>query len=93
MNASEIAPYVGFAQRKGAVLYGMERITEKRARPLVVLVDAAAPEKFRAKMKAECTSAPCFEVVDLPLATHRDNVKAIAVTDASLAAAIVNLMR
>ena len=48
MHASDIAPYVGFAQRKGSVLYGAERITEKRAKPLVVLADAAAPEKFRA---------------------------------------------
>lgn len=93
MKASEIASYVGFAQRSGAVIYGADRITEKRASPLVVLIDADAPEKFRSALKAKCKSTPCFEVEELPLATHRDNVKAIAVTDASLAGAIINLMR
>lgn len=94
MKASEIASYVGFAQRSGAVIYGADRIiTEKRAKPLVVLIDADAPEKFRSALKAKCKSTPCFEVEELPLATHRDNVKAIAVTDASLAGAIINLMR
>lgn len=93
MHASDIAPYVGFAQRKGSVLYGAERITEKRAKPLVVLADAAASEKFRAELKRKCAAVPYIEVEDLPEATHRDNVKAIAVTDASLAAAIINLTR
>ena len=37
MKASDIAPYVGFAQRKGSVLYGADRIAEKRAKALVVL--------------------------------------------------------
>ncbi len=93
MHASEIAPYVGFAQRKGSVLYGAERITERGARPLVVLMDSAAPEKFKSKLAANCKNTPCAEVEQLPLATHRENVKAIAVTDPSLAAAIIDLMR
>lgn len=93
MKASDIAPYVGFAIRSGAVIFGAERIEEKRAKALVVLIDAEAPEKFRSGLKTKCKSTPCFEVENLPLATHRDNVKAIAVTDASLAGAIVNLMR
>lgn len=93
MNASDIAPYVGFAQRKGSVLYGADRIAERRKQALVVLVDADAPEKFREGLKRKCGDAPVLEVECLAAATHRDNVKAIAVTDSSLAAAIINLTR
>ncbi len=93
MNASEIAAYVGFAQRKGSVLYGAERIAEKRSKALVVLVDSAASDKFKRDVASQCGNAPCIEVTDLVKATHRENVKAIAVTDRSLATAIINLTR
>lgn len=93
VKASDIAPYVGFAQRKGSVLYGADRIAEKRAKALVVLADSGAPEKFLRELKRICGDIPLFEVEDLAAATHRDNVKAIAVTDSSLATAIINLTR
>lgn len=93
MKGSEIAPYVGFAQRSGAVIYGADRIAEKPRKALVVLIDAAAGEKFKRELRSKCKDTPCLEVEELFLATHRDNVKAIAVTDKSLAGAILNLMR
>lgn len=89
LNASEIAAYIGFAQRSGAVLYGEERILEKLGRCVVVLIDASAPEKYRERLIKRCGGVPTAEVDDLRLATHRDNVKSIGVTDQSLGNAIL----
>lgn len=93
MNESKFAAYVGFAQKSGKIVYGAEKIEECAVKCKVVVADADAPEKFRVKLQRICGDTPYFEVGSLSGATHRDNVKAIAVTDKSLADAIINVLR
>ena len=93
MTNSKIASYVGFAQRSGKVLYGEDRICEKLKLCHVVLADSAASDKVRERLQYKCKGTPYFEVDSLNAATHRDNVKAIGITDAELAGAIINLLR
>lgn len=93
MTNSKIATYVGFAQRSGAVLYGEDRIRENLSKCRVVLVDEAASEKYRTRLQSVCKNCPYFETEGLADATHRDNVKAVGITNPSLAEAIINLLR
>lgn len=93
MTESKFAAYVGFAQKSGRIIYGADNIEIQAPKCKVVVADADAPEKLRGRLRRICGDTPYFEVVSLSGATHRDNVKAIAVTDKSLADAIINVLR
>lgn len=93
MSEIKIAPYIGLAQRAGSVLYGEDIIVEKLRWVKVVLIEAAADDKYKLRLKNRCGELPCFETEGLAIALHRENVKAVAVTNEQLANAIINLLR
>lgn len=89
---TKLASYLGLAQRAGGIIYGEDRICENLSGIEVVLIDAAAPDKYKERLRKRLT-CECFEIDCLPHALHRENVKAAAVINKGLAEAIINLLR
>lgn len=90
---TKIASYVGLAMRSGNALLGEDIICERLSLVKVVLIDADAPEKYRERLKRKLDGIPVYIVDNLAEATHRDAVKALAVTNVNLANAIINILR
>lgn len=93
LKANSISPYVGLAQRAGAILYGEDIILEKIRFAKVVLIDANAPDKYKDRLKSKIKTCPTFITEDLKRALHKDNVNAVAITNDGLANAITELLR
>lgn len=89
----KIVSYIGLAQRANGVLYGEDIIVEKLRLAKVVLIDSAASNKYKERMEYKCGNCPCFVLDNLGQALHRNNVKAVAVTNDGLAKAIIDLLR
>lgn len=93
LKADSIAPYVGLAQRAGAVLYGEDIILERLRLAKVVLIDGGATEKYKRRLLDKIKSCPVFVTEDLNNALHKDGVCAVAVTNDGLANAIIEILR
>lgn len=94
MKRSKLATFVGFAVKSASVLFGEEAIGRHPDRVKAVLTDVCAPEKLKARVVGHTgDSVPVFEVERLSELVHRDNVKAIGITDKPLADAVINLLR
>lgn len=85
--------YIGLAQRANAVLYGEDIICEKLHLVKVVLVSSSSGDKYKERIAKRTADCPIFFVDNLCEALHRDGVKAIAVTNETLANAIIGLLR
>ena len=93
LKADKITPYVGLAQRANAILYGEDIILERIKLAKVVLIDAAATDKYKDRLKNKIKNCPVFITEDLKSALHKDSVNAVAVTNDGLANAIIELLR
>ncbi len=93
MNEKKIFSYIGLAQRAGSVLYGEDIIAEKLRFAKVVLVDSGASDKYKERIQHRFGSCELFFLDNLTDAVHREEVKAIAITNDGLAKAIIELMR
>lgn len=94
MQRSKLATFVGFAVKSRSVLFGEEAIGKRPDRVFAALTDEAAPEKLKIRVAEHIgDSVPLFEVEELAELVHRDNVKAIGITDKALADAVINLLR
>lgn len=93
MSGDKIKSYIGLAQRANAVLYGEDIIMEKVRLAKVVLISAAATEKYQQRLMSKLISCPVFVLDDLQECLHRDRVNAIAITNDNLAKQIIALMR
>lgn len=89
----KIKAYIGLAQRSGSVLYGEDIICEKKRLAKVLLIDSAAPDKYRQRVANKLSELPTYIVEELCKALHRDGVYAVAITNESLAQAIINILR
>ncbi len=85
--------YVGLAQRAGGALYGEDIILERIRYSKVVLIDGGATEKYKRRLTEKITVCPVYIVDNLKSALHKDNVNAVAITNAELAKAIIDLLR
>lgn len=89
----KLKAYIGLAQRANAVLYGEDIICERLRLVKVVLVSSSSGEKYKERIAKKTADCPTFFVDNLCEALHRDGVKAIAVTNETLANAIIGLLR
>lgn len=89
----KIKSYLGLAQRANAVLYGEDIICEKLKLAKVVLISSASTDKYKERIANKTSDRPTFIVDGLCEALHRQGVNAVAVTNPSLANAIINLLR
>lgn len=91
-NSDKIRSYLGFAARANKIVFGTERIIKKNRVPVIVLgSDAMQNTVKRINNYAERSNSP---VVTLEKGTieeifKKQNCKVVAVTDASLANAII----
>lgn len=89
----KIASYIGLAQRAGAALYGEDIIVERKSKVKLVLIDAAAPEKYTQRLKNRLCDRDVYVIDGLKEALHRDSVNAVGIVNAELANAITEILR
>lgn len=94
MERSKIESYLGFCVRSRSIIYGTDNIENKKKGVHLLLVDdAISPNSLKIIIKAkEKFACPlCItETGVLGEKIHRLGVKAVAVTDKNLAAAILS---
>ncbi|MEG1528944.1 MAG: hypothetical protein RR405_01205, partial [Clostridia bacterium] len=74
-------------------IYGEDIIVEKLRFVKLVLIDADASDKYKERLKKRCDGVETFEIENLGDALHRENVKAVAISNEGLASEIINLLR
>ena len=89
----KIGAYLGFSIRAGKTVFGVDDIENYRKKVRLILVDETlADNSFKRLMKAnERFSCPLLVLRDglLGQLMHRPQVKAVAIKDQNLAAAII----
>lgn len=87
---NKISSYIGFAIRKGSVVYGIDNITAVRKRQYLIIACSSSENTLK-KTRAYCEkhNHPLM-ITTMPLnqLVHKDNCMVIAITDKQLAAAI-----
>ncbi len=93
MEKNKIETYLGFCIRSRKIIFGTEMISrQKKGVKLLVMDGGIGANSLKEMVKAkETLSCPLLltEVGALAQWVHRPNVKAVAITDESLAAAIL----
>ena len=91
---SKIETYIGFAIKKGSVVFGCDGIKTSKKRLLLLLYTPTLSENSLSTLKqvAERTGCPLVQIEDYE-SLAKKNCKALAICDKSLANAILeNLM-
>ena len=92
MIKTKTETFLGFAVKSRKIIFGTENIVAFKKRKYLILLDAALSENTTHKLTeyANAQSIPLL-VVKIPLAEtlHRNGVKAIALIDPNMAAAII----
>ncbi|MCL2234449.1 MAG: hypothetical protein FWC02_02075 [Firmicutes bacterium] len=85
--------YIGFAVKSGKTVYGLDNIESyrKRIHLLVICSTAGKGLKRNLNMYAENKEIALIETKNLSEIVHKENVKAVGVTDKNLAKAIMQL--
>ncbi len=94
MTNDKVVTLMGFAIRAGKVIFGTDAIERYHRRKQLILVDKSLSLNSREKLVRDNKSVPIVLSTSVTLAdlTHRDGVKAIALTDKQMAQAILNNM-
>lgn len=92
-DLKKLTSYIGFAVKGGFALFGEDIICERLRLAKVVLIDGEAGEKYIERVKKRAGSVPTYVVGGLKDMLKRQNVKALAVTNESLAKAILDILR
>ena len=87
----KIETYIGFAIKKGSVVYGCDNISKYRKRIYLILQTRSLSDNSQAVLKitAELRGCPLRQIDDYDALAKR-NCKALAICDKSLAAAILD---
>lgn len=95
ITTTKIKSYIGFAIKMKKATFGVDGIKTSRHKIYVVLFDNSLAQNSRKKLSDFCDNNDIkYFLVDFSLSelTKRSNVKAVAIGDQSLAAAIVKCM-
>ncbi len=89
----KIETYIGFAIKKGSVLFGVDNIKACRKKPCLLLYTADLSDNSQSVLQlvAKRTGCPLLQIDEYSILAKR-NCKALAICDKSLADAIKNLM-
>ncbi len=87
----KIETYIGFAIKKGSVVYGCDNISRYRKRIYLILQTRSLSDNSQAVLKstAEKRGCPLRQIDDYDALAKR-NCKALAICDKSLSAAILD---
>ena len=91
MATDKVKTLIGFAMKAGKVVFGTDNIEYSRTKRLIILCNTLS-ENSRNKVVAHCGKVPVLLVTQGTLAeiTHRENCKAIAITDKQMSEAMLN---
>jgi hypothetical protein len=91
LNSDKIKSYIGFAVKKGSVVYGLDSLELYRKKVHIVLYSPLLAENSLKKLKAEVVRFKCeCHLFDTLSDTLRKNCKVLGITDKSLADAVKN---
>ncbi len=96
MTKGKIETYIGFCIRARKLLFGVDNIEKQRKGVYLILADEALGDNSykvlkKSKEKFDCPLLTASKGV-LAAHTYREKVKAVAVTDKNLAAAILSAL-
>lgn len=87
--------YIGFAVKKGSVIFGFDAILDKTQKVKLILVDKTTNPKIVRKLESLKDYIPChmarLEYDTISNVIKSMNTKVIAITDSKLAKAIYQL--
>lgn len=91
---SKIATYIGFAIKANKVKWGIDNITEKRARAKIILIDSSLSERSKRNIVSYALSKmiKLIELKNLAELTNRKEAKAIGIYEKNLAEAIEKII-
>ena len=97
MEKSKIETYLGFCVRARKIIFGTEMIERQKKGVFLLIVDSgtgknSVKEMVNAKEKFSCPLLTTDKEGALAATLHRPSVKAVAITDQNLAAAILNAL-
>ena len=91
---NKVETYIGFAIKKGSVVFGCDGIKSSRKRIFLLLYTSTLSENSLSVLQQVCkrTGCPLVQIEDFQILMNK-NCKALAICDKSLANAILdNLM-
>ena len=86
---AKINTYVGFAVKSRKIVYGADNIEKSRRIKLIMLSSELSPRTEKKMKKLECNIISHYDFNNLSLGQSYKAIKAIAITDESLAQAIL----
>lgn len=90
MDKKKIISYLGFAQKAGKIIYGIDNLLKRKKGYPLVMVCASASDRTKKDIALYMGESPIIEIEDLSSLLNKNGVKVIAVTDENLSAAIIN---
>ncbi len=96
MEQSKVHTYLGFCIRAGKIVYGMDNIAETKKRVHLLIADCSISENsfknlLKEKERLGCPLLTTEKSGQLEELLHRPSVKAVAIKDKNLAAAILSV--
>lgn len=91
---SKVETYIGFAIKKGSVVYGCDNICRFRKKIYVILHTESLSENSLSMLKSFSSknNLPLVQIGEIPVLLNK-NCKALAICDKSLACAIINNLK
>ena len=92
MDINKVKTYLGFANKAGKIVFGIDNIIKRPKGILVVLYDSTLAQNSVDKVTRFCetNNIPCILYSELIIdAVHKQNCKIVGITDKSLAEAIL----
>lgn len=91
---NKIISYIGFAQKSGNAVIGMDNILTKRKDYKLILVCESASDRLKKEMyRLDGEKTTVLTVEDLAGLTNRNGCKAIGIIEPNLANAIIEQIR
>lgn len=90
MDKKKIISYLGFAQKAGKIIYGIDNLLKRKKGCPLVMVCASASDRTKKDIALYMGESPIIEIEDLSSLLNKNGVKVIAVTDENLREAIIN---
>ncbi|MDD4839987.1 MAG: hypothetical protein PHE93_04885 [Clostridia bacterium] len=91
---NKIISYLGFAQKSGNAVIGMDNILKKRRAYNLILICNSASDRLKKEMSRFAEGKiTLIAVDDLAELTNRNGCKAIGITEPNLASAIIEQFR
>jgi len=93
MDKNKVISYIGFAVKSGAAVIGGDNIEKSKKPLIVVLVCDSASDRLKKNMRRFGGKTEVIAVENLEQISKIGGCKALAITDKSLAEAVIQQLR